>query len=81
MTATTFNGAHQHFSGTAVGDVAFPRAVSQLILTTTGTVNISFDGGNNFMAITAGTYNFNYIWVKALFFTGSGTWQGCGIAV
>ena len=81
MTINTTSTAHQYFSGAGVGDVAFARSISQLIITTTGTVGMSLDEGQNFMPITAGTYQFEFVWAKTLFFNGSGAWSGFGIAV
>ena len=81
MAITTDAVSHQHFSGSNSDSVIFARTVNNLLLTTTGTISVSFDGGDNYMVIAAGTYQFNYIWSKTLFFSGSGTWSGCGISL
>ena len=72
--------AHQHFSGSGKDDVSFGRPVQNLLLTTTGDVSISFDGGTNFMLLGDGTHQFEHIHVKQLHFEG-GSWTGVGVAL
>lgn len=81
MTINTENQAYQHFSGSAVNDIIFARPIHHLILTTSGTVGLSLDGGDNFMTITAGTHQFLYLHAKRIYFNGSGTWSGIGISI
>lgn len=71
----------QHFQNlTGTNDVSFPRPINTLLITTTGTVNMSFDG-NKFMNVPAGTHQFYHLCaVSKIFFTGGGTYEGCGIA-
>lgn len=80
---------HMHFSGNGAGKVRFgkttdrlPRVVTHLYLTTTGATTISFDGGANFMDLTAGTHVFPYPHTHEIHFgDGSGNWSGVGISV
>ena len=78
---TTPNVSVQHFTVlTGTNDIWFTRTINSLILTTTGTVNMSFDG-TNFMGVTAGTIQLNYLHAKQIFFTGAGTYAGVGLAL
>jgi len=79
--------AHMHFSSSGAGTVTFgdpsemiPRTLTNLILTVSGSATISFDGGENFMPLLDGTYQFVYPHVRKLYF-GTGTWAGVGISV
>lgn len=80
--------SHMHFSSTGAGSVQFgdpsemiPRTLTSLIVTASGgSTTISFDGGQNFMALTDGTYQFMYPHVAKIYF-GAGTWSGVGISV
>jgi hypothetical protein len=72
--------SHQHFAGAGKDDVTFGRPIQNLIITTSGDVSISFDGGFNFMPICDGTHQFEHISRKTLFFEG-GSWSGVGIAL
>lgn len=76
----TRNGNLMHFSGTGTNTVIFMRSTNSLLLTTTGIVSMSLDGGGNFLPITAGTYQFSGINVQRIFFTGGGTYDGIGLA-
>lgn len=77
--ATTTSTCHQYFSGSGAGTITFARSVTSIIITVSGSVNMSLDG-TNFMPLTNGTYQFSYVWVKDISFTG-GTWSGFGISV
>lgn len=79
--------SHMHFSSTGAGSVQFgdpsemiPRTLTSLILTVSGSATLSLDGGNNFMALTDGTYQFMYPHIAKIYF-GAGTWSGVGISV
>lgn len=80
---------HMHFSGSGAGSIRFgrrddrlPRVVTQLYLTTaTDGTTISFDSGNNFMALAAGTHTFPYPHTHEIYFGGTGDWSGVGISV
>jgi hypothetical protein len=77
----TANSSYQHFSSTGTYTVIFSRPITNMVITFTGTNNMSFDG-TNFMSMTAGTYQFTHLGlVKYLYFTGGGTRAGCGIAL
>lgn len=76
----TTNQNTQYFSTTGTYDVLFTRSISVLLITLSGTNNMSLDG-TNFMPLTAGTYQFtNLGFVNRLYFTGTGTRTGFGIA-
>jgi hypothetical protein len=78
---TTTNTNYQYFSTTGTYDVIFTRSVSTLIVTFSGTNNMSLDG-TNYMSMTAGTYQFtNLGFVNRVCFTGGGTRVGFGIAL
>jgi len=76
--------AYQHFSSSGADDVMFGgadivgRSIRYLILTTSGTVNMSFNG-NDFVALADGTHTFQ-VPLKRVWFTG-GTWSGIGVSV
>jgi hypothetical protein len=77
----TTNTNIQHFSSTGAVTHLFRRPVGNIIITFTGTNNMSFDG-TNFISMTAGTYQFDHLgFVKHLYFTGGGTRAGVGIAL
>lgn len=88
MADQILNGSgHMHFSGTGAQKVRFgktsdrlPRVVTHLYVTTSGSATISFDGGQNFMALTDGTHVFPYPHISEVSF-GAGTWSGVGISV
>jgi len=72
-------GSHMHFSGTGAETVYFARGVTTLYITTDASTTISFDGGVNFMTMTANTHVFINTSIKQLAF-GAGTWSGVGIS-
>lgn len=76
----TRNSAYQHFAGTGADTVTFTRSVQTLILTVSDSTTISFDGGDNFIPLVDGTYQFVNLHVKDLDF-GEGTWDGVGLAL
>lgn len=77
---TPNKSGHMHFSSTGAGAVPFQRLITHLYVTASGgSTTISFDGGNNFMALADGTHVFPYPNVKTVHF-GAGTWSGCGVS-
>ncbi len=81
MSETTTNKTVQYFVSTGTQDHVFSRSISGMLVTFSGTNNMSFDG-TNFMPMTAGTYQFtNLGFIKNVYFTGSGTRTGYGFAL
>lgn len=84
MTITLEPVAHQHFTGSGTDDVIFGgtdlvgRSIRHLILTTSSTVSISFDG-TTFIPLADGTHTFN-VPLRRIWFQG-GTWSGIGTGV
>lgn len=72
--------AHSFFSGTGANTVIFRRPINKLIITITGTVNMSLDNGTNFMPMTAGTYELS-LYRAQIDFSGGGTYSGFGISL
>lgn len=72
--------SHAFFSGTGDNTIIFLRPINKLIITTTGTVNMSLDNGTNFMPLTAGTYEFALHRLR-IDFSGGGTYSGFGISL
>lgn len=80
MAIETTNTNMQFFSSSNTETHIFKRSISSLVITLSGTNNMSFDG-TNFMPMTAGTFNLTYLGlVGKLHFTGTGTRTGFGIA-
>ena len=72
---------YQYFTSTGTYTVVFTRSINSLIITFSGTNNMSMDGGTNYISMTAGTYQFDHLgFCKRLHFTGGGTRSGFGIA-
>ena len=72
--------SHAFFSGTGENTVKFFRPVNILIVTVTGSVNMSLDSGTNFMPLTAGTYQLT-VDKQRIDFSGSGSYFGFGISL
>lgn len=70
---------NEFFSGTNAGLKTFSYALRHLYVHISGTVGISFDNVN-FMTLTAGNHYLHDMCAKQVFFNGSGTWTGWGIA-
>jgi len=74
----TENKSAQFFSGTGANTIIFGRSINRLLITTSGSVSMSYDGVD-FLPITAGTYEFNLRAAK-LYFSGGGTYSAFGLA-
>ena len=70
----------QYFSGTGANTVHFGRTINCLIITVTGTVQVSLDN-LNFLTIAAGTHQLSPFPVQILYLQGGGTYEGYGVAV
>lgn len=80
MSITTGPKNLQHFSSTNSETHIFSRPISNVIITFSGTNNMSLDG-YNYIPMTAGTFQFDHMgFIKYLYFTGTGTRSGFGIA-
>jgi hypothetical protein len=80
MTIVTSNTNIQYFSSSDTETHQFYRAASNIIITFSGTNNMSMDG-YNYIPMTAGTFHFDHLgFIKNLSFTGTGTRSGFGIA-
>jgi len=80
MAVSTLKSGHQHFSGSGAEVIAFARSINRLLITVDGATTLSFDGGQNFMTMTAGTYDIAVGSLKQLHI-GAGAWSGVGLAV
>lgn len=69
-----------HFAGSGTDNVLFGRPIAFLYLTTSSSVEISFDGGSTFMALGNTTHVFPHPNTKHIFLRG-GSWSGVGIGV
>lgn len=79
-TITTENTTYQMFNDSGANTIEFGRAINILIITVDASTTISFDSGDTFMTLTAGTYNWDVGLIKTLVF-GAGTYSGVGISV
>lgn len=81
MAIETTNTNIQYFVSTGTETHTFTRPVTSVVITLSGTNNMSLDG-TNFMPMSAGTYQLNNLgFIKKISFTGGGTRTGFGVAL
>jgi len=83
MAVDIAGSAHMYFDSTMDDGYGFrfARPINRLILTVvSGTVNLSLDGGSNFMALVVGTHQLE-IYNYKIVFSGGGVYSGFGISL
>ena len=70
---------NEFFSGSNTAAASLNKLANHIFVNVTGTLAIGFDG-TNYMTLTAGNHEFYYVNVKKVYFSGTGTWTGWGVA-
>jgi hypothetical protein len=81
MTTELAAKSHVYFDSSIDTSFIFGRSINRLLITVeSGTVRISFDGGDNHMALAVGTHQLD-VYQARIQFTGGGTFSGYGISL